>query len=206
VSTHIIAHWYADPSFRDPTGKPLLLPLQGSGPTLATLIRRVFPTQSLERVVQSLLATGAVVQRGGLFSPFERWVALNRDAPSVHLNTLVSVSGMLRTVRHNIATTSSNDTLLERSAKNPCIPVRLLPEIHTYFKRELTRILWRFDGYLRSHEVEPGSEPTTQVGLGFYVFEDPLVTGTGLEWTEPSPENSRTRANFRRAARKRRKP
>jgi hypothetical protein len=89
----------------------------------------------------------------------------------------MSLAGMLRTVQHNISGADARSTLLERAAMNPSIPVRALPEIHRRIKREVTALLWKLDGYLRSWEVEPGSEPTTRLGVGAYAYEDPIVTG-----------------------------
>jgi hypothetical protein len=176
--THIVAHWYSDPAFRGPDGQPLKIPLRGRGPSLANLIRRLFPHQDITRVKQSLLDANAVQRRGRLYFPTDRYVSFTQDRQSVHVHGLMSVAGMLRTVQHNIASGDPAKTLLEGSATNAYIPVRALPEIHRRIKREVTALLWKIDGYLRSWEVEPGSEPTTHVGVGGYVYEDPIVSGT----------------------------
>ena len=174
---HIVAHWYSDPNFRGPDGQPRRIPLHGRGPTLTHLIRRLFPHQDVRRVTESLLRANAIQRRGRLYLPTDRYVAFTQDLSSVHVHGLMSLAGMLRTVRHNIASGDPAETLLERSTKNPCIPVRALPEIHRRIKREVTALLWKLDGYLRSWEVEPGSEATTHVGVGAYAYEDPIVTG-----------------------------
>ena len=178
--SHIVAHWYSDPAFRGPDGQPLKIPLRGRGPSLTRLIRRLFPRQDVGSVTRSLLRADAIQRRGSLYAPTGRSVMLTRDLPSVHAHGLMALAGMLRTVQHNIASGDPAATLLERSAGNPYIPVRALPEIHQRIKREVTALLWKLDGYLRSFEVEPGTEATTRVGVGAYAFEDPVVTGTRL--------------------------
>lgn len=178
--SHIVAHWYSDPAFRGADGEPLNIPLRGRGPTLANLIRRLFPNQDVARVAQSLLRADAIRRRGRLYIPTNRYVALARDLPSVHVHGLMALAGMLRTVQHNLVSGDPAKTLLERSAHNPYIPVRALPEIHRRIKREVMALLWKLDGYLRSWEVEPGTEATTHVGVGAYAYEDPIVTGKGL--------------------------
>jgi hypothetical protein len=191
---HIVAHWYSDPAFRGPDGQPLRIPLRGRGPTLAGLIRRLFPHQDVTRVAASLLRANAIQRRGRLYGPTDRYVALTRDLPSVHVHGLMSVAGMLRTVRHNIASGDPSATLLERSAKNPYIPVRALPEIHRRIKREMSALLWKLDGYLRSWEVEPGTEQTTHVGVGAYAYEDPIVTGRKMrQRAHDTPRQARRR-------------
>ena len=174
--SHIVAHWYSDPAFRGPDGRPLKIPLRGRGPNLAKLVRRLFPHQDVSEVAQSLVRANAVQRRGRHFTPTDRFVELTRDLSSVHVHGLMSLAGMLRTVQHNIASRDASNTLLERSAMNPYIPVRALPEIHRRIKREVTALLWKLDGYLRSWEVEPGTEATTHVGVGAYAYEDPLVS------------------------------
>jgi Family of unknown function (DUF6502) len=190
--SHIVAHWYSDPAFRDAAGLPRRIPLRGRGPCLANLIRRLFPHQDVTQVTQSLLRANAIRRRGRLYAPTDRYIELRRDLVGVHVHGLMALAGMLRTVQHNIAAGDSVETLLERSAMNPYIPVRALPEIHRRIKREVTALLWKLDGYLRSWEVEPGTETTTHVGVGAYAYEDPIVTGA------PHPRRSSRRKVPRR--------
>jgi hypothetical protein len=176
---HVIAHWYSDTAFRGPHGQPRRLPLRvrGWGPSLESLIRRVFPTEHLDRVVDSLLRAGAIEQHGSLFAPVERYVSLKQDAWSMNIHALMSAAGLLRTIRHNLSTDELSATFLERTVRNPSIPVSALPEVHAHLKRHIGPILWKFDGYFRSLEVEPSTEPTTSVSIAVCVFEDPMVTG-----------------------------
>ena len=201
--SHIIAHWYSDPAFRGADGRPLKIPLRGRGPSLASLIRRLFPHQEVTQITRSLLRASAIERRGRLYAPKDRFVELTRDLPSVHVHGLMSLAGMLRTVHHNITRADPGSTLLERSTQNPSIPVRALPEIHRRIKREVTALLWKLDGYLRSWEVEPGTEATTHVGVGAYAYEDPIVTGRRRR--APGRSRSRSRhpaATHRRAPRR----
>lgn len=177
----VMAYWNSDSRFKDARGRPLKIPLRarGGAPSLESLVRRVFPNEDLTRVAKSLLKVGAIRRQGRLYESRERFLSLTKDPPAVHLHTILAVAGMLRTVRHNIATEGTVPTLLERSAQVPCIPVRVLPEIHARAKREFDALLWKFDSYVRTFEVEADSEPTTCFGLGVYAYEDPSITGTG---------------------------
>ncbi|MBS0577765.1 MAG: hypothetical protein JSR36_00730 [Proteobacteria bacterium] len=176
---HVIAHWYSDTDLRGPHSQPRRLPLRarGRGPSLETLIRRVFPTEDLDRVVESLLRASAIEQHGRLYAPVERYVSLKQDAWSMSIHALMSAAGLLRTIRHNLSTDDASATFLERTVRNPRIPVSALGEVHSHLKRHIGPILWNFDGYFRSLEVEAGSEPTTSVSIAVCVFEDPMVTG-----------------------------
>jgi len=180
--SHVVAHWYSDPAFRDRGGQPSRLPLRSRGPCLATLIHRVFPRQDVKAVAGSLERAGAVKRHGRLYAPTNRYVSLTQDLSSVHIHALTSLVGMLRTVQHNISCADDpHARLLERRATSPYIPIRALPEVHRRIKRDMTALLWKLDGYLRSWEVKPGSEPTTHIGVGAYAYEDPIITGVAAK-------------------------
>jgi hypothetical protein len=183
--SHIVAHWYSDPAYRDRRGQPLRVSLRGKGPCLAKLIRRVLPRHGVEAVADSLVRIGAVQRHARLYAPTDRFIALAQDVSSVHVHGLTSLVGMLRTVQHNISCADKHCRLLERAAANLYIPVRALPEIHRRIKRDMTALLWKLDGYLRRWEVEPGTEPTTRVGVGAYAYEDPIITGSRLAQETP---------------------
>jgi hypothetical protein len=199
---HVVAHWYTDPAFLDGSDQPLRLPLRARGPCLAKLIRRVLPHERVEAVTESLIRTGALQRRGRLYAPKDRFVELTQDLSSVHVHGLTSLVGMLRTVQHNISCGDENLRLLERAATNLYVPVRGLPEIHRRIKREVTALLWKLDGYLRSWEVEPGSERTTRVAVGAYASEDPIITGAataGPDLPPPRPRKGSRRGRTRAA-------
>ena len=186
----VMAYWNSDPRFKDARNHPLKLPLQSkqSQPSLEELIRRVFPHEDLNRVVRSLERLGAVRQEGGTYESLERFLILSRDPPTVQVHTMLAVAGITRTVEYNRTRDESAPTLLERSARVPCIPTRLLPEIHARAKRDFDTQLWKFDSYVRTLAVPPGSEPTTCFGLGVYAFEDPLITGSAPPSGEDEPK------------------
>jgi len=201
----VMAYWNSDSRFKDARGRPLKIPLRsrGGAPSLESLVRRVFASEDLTRVVKSLLKVGAIRRQGRLYESKERFLSLTRDPPAVHLHTILAVAGMLRTVRHNIATEGNTPTLLERSAQVPGIPVRVLPEIHARAKREFDALLWKFDSYVRTFEVAPESEPTTCFGLGVYAYEDPSIMGADENGTPHVATRTRTP---RRAQPRRRRP
>ena len=192
---HVVGHWYSDPAFRDALGQPLRLPLKGRGPCLANLIRRVFSRQDINAVARSLVRAGALTRQGRLYFPTGRYVLLTRDVSSVHIHALTSLVGMLRTVAHNISHPDDEAArLLERRAASLHVPIRALPEIHRRIKRDMSALLWRLESYLTTFEVKPGSEPTTHVGIGAYVHEDPIVTGAGGKPAHPADLTNTHRA------------
>jgi hypothetical protein len=174
---HVVAHWYGDPVYVDVHGQPIPLRLHGPGPSLAALIRRVFPRSRPARVARSLVLTGAVRRRANRYVPTDRYVSLSEHPLSVQIHGLDSAVGLLRTVSHNSSAKNPQDRLLECASTNLHIPVRALTGIHKQLKRMLIPQIWKVDGLHRAREVKPGSEPTVRLKVGFYVAEDPIVTG-----------------------------
>ena len=175
---HILAHWFTDPAYVDAQGKPIPLRLRSRGPCLAALIRHVLPSHESDYVADSLVKTGAIRRRGGLYTPIDRYVSFIKHAPMSQMHGLASLARLLGTLQHNAACHEDSAMLLERSVKNPHIPISALPTVHRRIKRDVDALLWKLDGYLRRREVEPGSEPTTSVGVSAYAFEDPTANNT----------------------------
>lgn len=175
---HILAHWFTDPAYVDAQGKPIPLRLRSRGPCLAALIRHVLPNHESDYVADSLVKTGAIRRRGGLYTPIDRYVSFIKHAPIAQMHGLASLARLLATLQHNAACHEDSAMLLERSVKNPHIPISALPTVHRRIKRDVDALLWKLDGYLRRREVEPGSEPTTSVGVSAYAFEDPTANAT----------------------------
>ena len=170
---HILAHWFTDPAYVDTQGKPIALRLRSRGPCLAALIHHVLPNHESDYVADSLLKTGAVRRRAGLYTPVDRYIPFVNHSPIAQMHGLASLARLLGTLQHNAASQEESARLFERSVKNPHIPISALPVIHRRIKRDVDALLWKLDGYLRRREVKPGSEPTTSVGVSAYAFEDP---------------------------------
>ena len=171
----ILAHWYGDPEYLNARGAPIRLPLRGSR-SLTTLITRVMPGKDVKGVIKALIATRTVSQRGAYFRLMRRFVSTAEVSPLAHAQSLTSIRGLLHTVQHNLACSNPDRRLLERKAANLYVPVRLLPSLHQYFKREASALLERLDLMLSECEVPPGREPTTSVHFVTFAHEDPCVT------------------------------
>ena len=80
---------------------------------------------------------------------------------------------------------------------NPRFPVAELPRLHRSFKAEVPDILWKFDRKMGRKEAHGKSQRFTRVGIGFYVFEDPQVTGVVRGRKQPKARPFRGRAKKR---------
>jgi hypothetical protein len=174
--SHVIARWHVDQQYVDAEGRPNALPLEGPGPSLNELIHKVLPEADPVQAVQSLIDLHGVRCEGNRYLPTDRYLALNRQPLAVWAHGLTAVLGVLRTVEHN-SRALPGKRLLERVAINPRFPVSELPRLHGSLKGEMPEMLWKLDRIMGRNDVGRISGRFTRVGIGFYVFEDPQVTG-----------------------------
>jgi Family of unknown function (DUF6502) len=174
--SHVIARWHADGQYIDEDGRPNPLPLKGPGLCLTDLILRVLPDQDPAQAIKSLIELQGIRRKGTRYLPTGKYLALNRRPLAVWVHGLTAVLGFLRTVEHNV-TARPGKRLLERVAINPRFPVSALPALHRSLKGEVPEMLWKLDVNMGRGAVRETSKRFTRVGIGFYVFEDPQVTG-----------------------------
>jgi hypothetical protein len=169
---HVIAHWHTDPQYVDSRGEPISLPLQGKGPSLFALARRVLPKQEPAKIVKSLLRLHAVRRNGGRYVTTGRSLSYLRASGRVH--GLLALLGMLRTVERNVSG-SRSCAILERAAMNPNFPVSALPAFHRRLKPHAAEFLWGIDGDMRRREMTASDGPRTRLGVCVFAFEDPGI-------------------------------
>lgn len=185
---NVMTLWHEDPRYRDAASRPLRLKLRARGPSLAQLIRRVWPNGDVRLIAGALVRSGAVQRRGPWYETTGRFVSLREEPPAALAHALISARGLLHTIERNLASRHGEEPLLERRATNGHIPVSALPTIHRYVKREAGNLLSRFDAYLRRFEVPAGSEPTVMVGLAAFAFEDASDIGTAARKRRPGQQ------------------
>lgn len=191
--SHVIARWHADEHYVDSEGRPNALPLEGPRPSLKELILKVLPDEDPAQAVKSLIELQGVRRQGTRYLPTDKYLALNRRPRAVWAHGLTAVLGVLKTVEHNVSAPHGK-RLLERVAVNPRFPVAELPRLHRSFKAEVPDILWKFDRKMGRKEAHGKSQRFTRVGIGFYVFEDPQVTGVVRGRKRPKGRRPRRRA------------
>jgi hypothetical protein len=174
--SHVIARWHSDTQYLNSRGSPLALPLNGRGPSLHSLIRRVLPAENTEAVVRSLLELKGIRRRGQVYAPTDRHLTYTRQPISALAHGLTSLLGMLRTVEHNIKSPRAR-RLFERTAINPRLPVAELPSFHRRFTELAGDFIWSIDGDMRRREEKHAKGRRTRLGVGIFAFEEPRVSG-----------------------------
>lgn len=169
----VLGRWSSERAFLDATGAPLLLPLSGGRVSLTSLIERAVPGTTPRRVVDTLLRGHAIRREGARYRLLLRFMSNATIAPLAHAQSLSSLRGLLKTVRHNRSSTRPAQRLLERKAANYCIPVRKAPAVRQFLKQRGSVWLEKIDTHLTEQAVTPGSEPTISVHVVAFVHEEP---------------------------------
>jgi hypothetical protein len=169
---HVIAHWHSDPQYLDSRGVPIALALRAKGPSLSALIERVLPQEDPEQVVRSLMRLKGVRRVGRRYVPSARYFTYRQAVGRIH--GLSALRGMLRTVERNV-TGKKAPALFERAALNPSFPVSALPGYNRRLEAQASKFLWDQDGTLRSLEAQDPEGPRVRLGVGVFVFEEPIL-------------------------------
>lgn len=167
----VTTRWLGDPAYRDRDGQPRRLRLKGAGPSLSKLILRVVPTGDVDEIATFLVRSGTVCKSGEYYTLESRFVPFSADLGAAFAYTAANIQRYLGTVTHNLSCINPEDTFVERSALNRHIPVRASPKIHRYLRRQMGNLISRVDAYLQRQEVAPDSEPTVELGLNIFAFE-----------------------------------
>jgi hypothetical protein len=177
--THVLTHWYSDPDYRDRRSprRPAALPLNGSGRSVATLVRRIFPKTQVQTAVKALIALGAIRRQGRRYVPRAPHVSFSSDPAIAHVHAYMALRGQMRTIARNLACEDETGALFERAATNASVPVSALPTIHRHTSRVLADTLARLDAYYSRWETDSGSEPTTLIGAAAFAFDDSIIPG-----------------------------
>lgn len=199
---HVLALWHSDPNYLVERGGPGALPLQGPGPSLASLIGRVLPHEDPRLVARTLLRMQGIRRSGTRYLPTGKLVPFRRDTVVMH--TLSILMRMLRTIERNMAG-SWDSALLERNTTHPNFPVSALPGFHRRLKRQAADFLWGLDGDMRRREQRVRGGKRTRLGVEIFAFEEPVSEGPPT-----APLNRgigrKTRASSKARTARRRKP
>jgi hypothetical protein len=172
-ASHVLTVWFNEAAYLDTHGGPRPLPLEGGSTSVAALVRSVNRKLDPREVLIYLVRSRAVHRVGSRYVPRKRFLRLR--GTQGYLFTLHTLNNMLGTIQHNFQRKRSEPVLFERSAENARYPVSKLPQLDEYARGIGAETLSRFDLYLRQRETTRRPvEPTVRVGLGFYVWRDPV--------------------------------
>ncbi len=189
---HIISHWYRDPDYLDPLGKPRRLAFTGSPPALSKLITRVLPGASPRGVLESLLELGAIRQVGERYEPTGLFVGINEESAHWGYWNKKALHSVLQNMVHNYGAAAGH-MHLARGAFNPRFPVSELPKFHARMQRQALRFLNDVDASMQRLEVSGWEKETTETGVLMFAFENPIRSGVGQASPIKNPRRKSSR-------------
>jgi len=164
--SEVVAEWHDDPRYVDGRGRPLLLPLHGPAPSVAALVKPIFPTRSAESIIGALVTTGAVRPRHGRYECVSRSVLFNAGREA-SVRALLVIRGVLSRLARNLAGHSSG---LEQAAISARVPVRDVPKLNRVAGRLGLPVLQAMDVYMRGcARRAKAAEPRALVAFGTYL-------------------------------------
>lgn len=173
-ATRVLSGWYQDSHFAGADGLPLELPMDGTGPSFAELVRRYSGDMPPRAMLEELERVGAVQRCAD-----DRLRVLNRTYVPGHGDPegLRMLGQALRdlgsTIDHNIDPERETPPFVQRMVANDRVPLSERPLLRRLAAEHGQQLLEMLDDWLSAHEVE--ADDTTdcgRVGVGIYYFEE----------------------------------
>lgn len=200
---HLVTLWCATPDYVDERGVPRRLRARGPGPSVESLARRVNRSFDLDEVLRYLVRTRTVRRVGRAYALNRRWILLRGLSGPNRGRVIRALSGMLRTLEHNLSAETDAQSWFELTAENPRFPVSQLGAFKQHLRRHGLGWLRKIDAFMRECEAaRDPAEPTVWLGVGVHHFQQDL--GEPNASRDPSaPHGSPSRLPKRRRRRRR---
>jgi hypothetical protein len=174
-ASHVLTAWFNQAAYLDVGGKPRLLPFEGAAPSFVTLVRSVDRQLDPREVLTYLIRARAVRRKGTRYVPRKRMLLLPGKQGPGYFHTLRTLNNFLRTLAHNLHHERTDPPLFEYSAENSYFPVSKLQQLDEYVNSLGGELLPRVDRHMWQREkMRRKGEPTVRLGLGMYVWRDPV--------------------------------
>lgn len=199
---HVLTLWFGDPFYVNARGDPLLLPLRGQAPSLASLVQHVDPTLNVTQVLKCLIRADAVRRIGSRYLPRSRAVAFRGTGAPLHARNLRALLGLLRTLEHNLGPKDGAPAWFEYVAENPRFPVGAREPFDARLREDAMTFLLSQDSRMLNHERKARpSEPTVRMGVGVFRFEEEVLPSSRAPSRTKRPALRRNGMNGRRQRR-----
>lgn len=174
----VLAAWHTDLEYLDGEGRPLPLSLNGSTPSLHSLIKRVGPRLSVPEMVRHLERIRALRHVGQKYAPRRRAEPLLSTGSLASREILRMVVRLLRSLDENRAcrrTGNLDEIKVVTALGNTEVPVRLRSVCRAQLTRDIQQFLREVDSrMLRYERARVSDEPLVHTGIGVFHFEDPV--------------------------------
>jgi hypothetical protein len=178
-AARVLSAWEHDPHYRNADGVLLTLPLEGSGPSIVSLVTDFSGGATVRAVLDELLSKGNV-----RYQPTsDRYEFLSADFlvfddREAELNILATAtSDMLGTIERNIRP-QQTDRRMQAYVEQIHMPEHQIAQVRAFVKLKGNAFLDELDGLLVKLASAPPESSQTEtalcprLGLGMYYFQD----------------------------------
>jgi len=175
-AARVISGWVRDPRFAGSKREPLLLSIEGEGPTFGELVKRYSGDVPARAILDELIRVGAVELRGdGRVRLLERsYVPHTGEVEKIGILG-TDVSELITTIDHNLRLGAA-DPFFQRKVSYDNLPAEAIPEVRKLARVRSQELLEFLDGELskQDRDVNAAVRGTGRryAGVGIFYFED----------------------------------
>ncbi|MEN8759713.1 MAG: DUF6502 family protein [Desulfobacterales bacterium] len=176
-AARVIAAWRREKKFRDETGKPIPLPMEGGERSFGQLVNRFSGNVPPRAILDELMRVGAVerLEDGRVSLIARAYIPKGTDVGRLHLLG-VDVRHLLSTIDHNLNPGPSGP-LFQRKVAYDNLPDDVLPKFRKLFSKKAQALLESADQWLalRDRDSTPTAKGSgrNRAGFGIFFFEEP---------------------------------
>ncbi len=175
-AARVISGWVRDSRFAGPKREPLLLSIEGEGPTFGELVKRYSGDVPARAILDELTRVGAVeLTDDGRVRLLERsYVPRTGEAEKIGILG-TDVSELITTIDHNLRFGAA-DPFFQRKVSYDNLPAEAIPEVRKLARERSQELLELLDGELSKHDRDVNSAVRgtgrRYAGVGIFYFED----------------------------------
>jgi len=171
-TVRVISGWLNDPEFVTAQGRPRPLPVEGNGPSFASLVKR-YSGDMTTRAMLTVLETASSIERTEEGVRLLTHAYLPGNDPHDMLAILGKDTGeLVATIDHNLGA-GNGRRRFQRKVSNHRVDAACVEAFQILSAKKAQTLLEELDAWLARHEVnDTGSQgPGHYVSLGIYYYE-----------------------------------
>ena len=175
-ATRLLSGWHQDVEFLDKRGEPLVLPVDGDGPSFSRLLQRYAGDVPATAMLKELKYVGAVEETtdGRLLVLTRYYMPAPVDPQAIDRAGSV-IADLASTVDRNLARSENQPSRFEGRASNSRIDPASVAEFRDFVEQHGQEFLELIDLWLSDHEVSDQTNTNDQgvrLGMGVYWIEE----------------------------------
>jgi hypothetical protein len=175
--SQILAAWHIDPEFLAADGQPALLPLEGAGPSIATLLARYAGDMPHGAVVKELTQLALIEETRRGFRVKARDYIRSAADPDLMRQAGIALHDHAATIAHNVDAGRTESARFERMATSDRLPRQQVRAFREFLASEGQAFLERIDAWLSAHSTggdtfQTARHKLVRTGVGVYLIHD----------------------------------